>query len=158
MFEGCPQLSLRCLKTSKKSILVPTCSYLKYFAVTWVTWLNNVHSVCMIGVTLYSSLSLNKHVANTVASCNFYIRALRHICSSLTPQAAVMIACSLVNTRLDYCNLLLVNNTNHNIIRLQRVQNNLARVILCKNRRTSADQLFHEHDIHCLRINEINIS
>jgi len=80
----------------------------------------------LLGVTLDSSLSLNKHLANTVASCNFHIRALRHIRSSLTPQAAVMIAGSLVNTRLDYCNSLLVNNTNHNIIRLQRVQNNLA--------------------------------
>jgi len=80
-----------------------------------------VDSVRMLGFTLDSSLSLNKHVANTVATCNFHIRALRHIRSSLTPQPAVMmglIACSWVNKRLDYCNALLVINPNHNIIRL----------------------------------------
>jgi len=38
-----------------------------------------VDSVRLLGVTLDSSLSLNKHVANTIASCNFHIRALRHI-------------------------------------------------------------------------------
>jgi len=63
-----------------------------------------------------------------------------------------LIAFSLINLRLDYCNSLLVNNTTHNIIRLQRVQNNLARVILCKNGRTSAAPLIH--DLHWLRINE----
>jgi len=77
---------------------------------------------------------------------------VRHIRSSPTPQAAGMIACSLINTRLDYCNSLPVNNTTHNIIRLQRVQNNLARVVLCKNRRTSVAPLIH--DLLWLRINK----
>jgi len=42
--------------------------------------------------------------------------------------------------------------TNHNNIRLQRVQNNLARVVLCNNRRTSADPPIH--DLHWIGINE----
>jgi len=113
-----------------------------------------VDSVCMLGITLDSYLSLNKHVANTVASCNFPIRDLRHIRSSLTPRAAVKIACSLVNTRLDYCDSLLVNNTNHNIIRLQHVQSNLARVILCKNCRTSPAPLIHDLHLQEFRIND----
>jgi len=50
------------------------------------------------------------------------------------------------------CNSLLVNNTSRNIILLQRVQNNLARVILWKSRRTSAAPLIHH--LHWLRINE----
>src|SRR3989441_9711672 len=67
-------------------------------------------SVHILGVTLDNALTLNKHVTKIVSSCscNYHIRALKHIRSSLTHDAAVAIACSLVNTRLDYCNSLLV--------------------------------------------------
>src|SRR6266403_3374968 len=82
-------------------------------------------SVHILGVTLDNALTLNKHVTKIVSSCNYHIRALKHIRSSLTHNAAVVIACSLVNTRLDYCNSLLVSTSLQNITRLQRVQNSL---------------------------------
>src|SRR5437899_5795573 len=68
-------------------------------------------SVHILGVTLDNALTLNKHVAKIVSSSNYHIRALKHIRSSLTHDAAVAIACSLVNTRLDYCNSLLVSTS-----------------------------------------------
>ena len=39
------------------------------------------------------------------------------------------IAASVVSSRLDYCNSLLVKTTEHNLKRLQSVQNSLARVV-----------------------------
>ena len=45
-----------------------------------------------------------------------------------------MLACSLINTRLDYCNSFYIRTSSRNIARLQRVQNNLARVVLRINR------------------------
>ena len=39
------------------------------------------------------------------------------------------VACSIVSTRLDYCNSLLLGTSAKNIDKLQRVQNTLARVV-----------------------------
>lgn len=111
-----------------------------------------VDSVRILGVTLDSSLSMNKHVSDTVSNCNYYVRALRHIRKSLTHDAAVSIACSLVNTRLDYCNSLLHSTSANNLLRLQRVQNNLARVVLNLHRRESVKH--HIYALHWLPVNE----
>src|SRR2546425_9356654 len=75
-----------------------------------------------------------------------------HIRSSLTHDAAVAIACSLVNTRLDYCCSLLVSTSLQNITRLQRVQNNLARAVLTVRRRESIR--YHIRALHWLPVNE----
>ena len=109
-------------------------------------------AVKILGVTLDNSLTLNKHVTNIVSSCNYHIRALNHIRPSLTHEAAVAIACSLVNTRLDYCNSLLFSTSLQNITRLQRVQNNLARAVLNLKRRDS--MAHHIRALHWLPINE----
>jgi len=109
-------------------------------------------SVHILGVTLDNALTLNKHVTKIVSSCNYHIRALKHIRSSLTHDAAVAIACSLVNTRLDYCNSLLVSTSLQNITRLQRVQNNLARAVLTLRRDESIRH--HIRALHWLPVNE----
>ena len=79
-----------------------------------------------LGVTLDQSLSLDRHVSNIVKSSNFNIRALRHIRPMLDKTVANTMACSIVSTRLDYCNSLLYGTSVSNIQRLQRVQNTLA--------------------------------
>ena len=80
------------------------------------------------------------------------VEELKHIRSSLTHEAAVAIACSLVNTRLDYCNSLLVSTSLQNITRLQRVQNNLARTVCNLRRRDSVKH--HIRALHWLPVNE----
>ena len=56
------------------------------------------------------------------------------------------IACSIVSTRLDYCNLLLYGTKASNIKKLQRVQNSLARVAAKSNWRDHMTPVFK--DLH----------
>jgi len=114
-----------------------------------ITFADSIH---ILGVTLDNTLTLNKHVSNIVSSCNYHIRALRHIRSSLTHDAAVAIACSLVNTRLDYCNSLLSSTSLQNVDRLQRVQNNLARAVFDLKRYDSVRH--HIRALHWLPVKE----
>jgi len=96
--------------------------------------------VKLLGHTIDSTLSFDKHVSNVVRGCNYHIRALRHIRPVITPEVATTVACSMVSSRLDYCNSLLHGTTAKNIKRLQTVQNDLARTVLQVSRRTSASQ------------------
>ena len=89
-----------------------------------------VESVKLLGVILDSTLSMDKQVNALVKACNFDIRALRHVRSCLTPGAARTISIGLVTSRLDYCNSLLYGTSESNLDKLQRVQNDLARVVL----------------------------
>ena len=54
---------------------------------------------------------------------------------------AKTVACSIAWSRLDYCNALLYGISDKNIQKLQRVQNNLARVALKAPRQTPTEQM-----------------
>ena len=82
-----------------------------------------------LGVTLDQNLSFDQHIGNIVKSSNYNIRALRHIRPMLDKKVANTVACSIVSTRLDYCNSLLYGTSVRNVQRLQRIQNSLARVV-----------------------------
>ena len=104
-----------------------------------------------LGVKLDSTLSFNHHVTDVVRSCNYHIRALRHLRSSLTRDTANTVACSIVGSRLDYCNSLFYGATEKTLNQLQRVQNNLARVVCSVGRRdVRSEKLLRE--LHWLPI------
>lgn len=88
-----------------------------------------------LGVTLDQNLSFDSHISNIVKSSNYNIRALRQIRPMLDKKVANTVACSIVSTRLDYCNSLLCGTSSRNIQRLQRIQNSLARVVSGTKRR-----------------------
>jgi hypothetical protein len=85
--------------------------------------------VKILGVTLDRHLTFNGHVQNVCKSANYYIRAMRHIRSSLTIEMAKTVGCALVNSRLDYANAVLYGTSQSNVAKLQRAQNALARVV-----------------------------
>ena len=91
-------------------------------------------SIKSLGVYLDSHMSFDKHVSEICKASYFHIRALRHIRSSLTTEAAKMVAVAIVGSRLDYCNSLLAGTSESNLARLQMVQNTLARVVAQKSR------------------------
>jgi hypothetical protein len=110
-----------------------------------------VDSVHIIGVTLDKNLSFDKHVTELCQSCNYHIRALQHIRPMMDESTASMIACSIVASKLDYCNSLLYGTSSHNIQRLQRVQNNLARAV-CRVSRRDASSMDLLRRLHWLPI------
>ena len=75
-----------------------------------------------------------------------------HIRPLLNRDAANTVACSMVSSRLDYCNAVLYGVTGHNISRLQRVQNTLARVVCTAPYRSSATHL--RKSLHWLPVAE----
>ena len=79
-------------------------------------------------------MSFNTHVSEICKASYFHIRALRHIRSSLTTEAAKTVAVAIVGSRFDYCNSLLTGTSASNLARLQLVQNTLARVVAQKSR------------------------
>jgi len=62
------------------------------------------NSVRILGVAIDSQLTFDKQVTNVVQSCNYHIRSLRHIYSLTDKDTATILACSIVSSRLDYCN------------------------------------------------------
>ena len=77
-----------------------------------------------------SSLSLNQHVMNTCRSAFLELRRIGLIRKYLTVDAAKAIVCSLVLSRLDYCNSILSGSPKCLIQKLQRAQNTAARLTL----------------------------
>jgi len=98
----------------------------------------------LLGVTIDNRMSFNKHVTLIVRACNYHTWALRHIRPVLSYDVAQQIACSIVGSKLDYCNALLHGGTSGNIGKLQRVQNNLARVVCRRDRSADAAQLLQQ--------------
>ena len=84
--------------------------------------------------------------------CNYHTRALRHIRHYLSLPVAQTLACSIVGSRLDYCNSVLFGAPKASIAKLQRAQNMLARVVLNKPRRTPSTELLQS--LHWLPVKE----
>ena len=64
-------------------------------------------SSVVIGVTLDLNLSMSQHISNTCKATYIQIRHTSSIRHLLTTQATQTLVCSLVLSRLDYCNSLL---------------------------------------------------
>ena len=103
-----------------------------------------VDSARNLGVILDSSLNLKSHISAVCRSSFLQIRQLRQIRSSLDTNSAVLLANAIVHTKIDYCNSLLYGISEYSIVRLQRVQNSLARVV-CKSTR------FNSHSTDLLK-------
>ena len=89
---------------------------------------------------------------NAAKACNFYTRVLHHMRSLLTDDVAQTVACSIVASRLDYCNVLLSGALAATFDKLQRAQNNLARVVCQSQGRNDARPL--PHSLHWLPVRQ----
>ena len=94
-----------------------------------------VSSVKNLGVTLDSNLSMSQHISNTCKAAYIQIRHLSSIRHLLTTQATQTLVCSLVLSRLDYCNSLLSGYPQYLLDKLQKVQNAAARLV-CKAKKS----------------------
>jgi len=94
-----------------------------------------------LGVTIDSHLRFDCHAKEVARACNYHTRALRHVRTVLTDDLAQTVACSIVGSRLDYCNAMLYGAPAATLDVLQRAQNNLARVVCQRGGRTDARPL-----------------
>jgi len=73
-----------------------------------------------LGVILDQCLTFNDHTTTVVKTCNFHSRAIRHVRHLLPESMALTLACSLMNSWLDYCNALLYGAPASTISKLQK--------------------------------------
>ena len=88
-----------------------------------------VSSVRDLGVYLDADASMMTHISRTAASCFGILGQLRSVQKSLPRHAVVSLVTSLVLTKLDYCNSLLVGLPAKLLNRLQAVINTAARLV-----------------------------
>ena len=100
-------------------------------------------NIKLLGTTIDSTLNFSKHVSLICQSCQYHIRALRHIRPILDAQTARLVGHALVSSRLDYANSILYGSPKSQIAKLQSQQNALARVVM-RASFGSAKPLLHE--------------
>jgi len=96
-------------------------------------------------LVLNRRLTFHKHVSMVAQSCNYHAQAIRHI-RFLSTELAQTLACSLILSRIEYR---LLSGT---IQKLQRAQNNAARIVLQVSRRSHAKPLLHQ--VHWLPVQQ----
>ena len=69
----------------------------------------------VLGVTIDGLLSFDDHITDIVRESNYHIRALRHIRPLVKRDMANTVACSIMFSRLDYCNAFLYGVSEHNM-------------------------------------------
>ena len=107
-----------------------------------------------LGVWLDENLNFSFHIRKVVSSAFMVIRAISKIKYFLPKECLCTIVCSLVLSKLDYCNALYYGINNKEIALLQSVQNAAIRLIGGgrKYDRESLTPLYNE--LHWLRISE----
>ena len=82
-----------------------------------------------LGIILDSKLSLQAQVANVVKSSYFNLKKLQQIRHCLNTDTRLLLVKSFVISKLDYCNMLLINSSQTLIGKLQRVINAAVRFV-----------------------------
>ena len=100
-----------------------------------------------LDAVLDSHLTYEKQVQSIYKSFNYHLWASRHIRHFVLQDIAHTLVCSIVMSRMDYCNALLIGAPEYVISRLQRV---LARIVTGSSHRTPAVPLLSI--FHCLPV------
>ena len=98
-------------------------------------------SVRNLGAYLNESLSMETHISHLCKVLHFQLRRISKIRLILSVETANKLAVAFILSRLDYCNSLLAGISDDKLYKLQRIQNNAARLVLRERRRCSASTL-----------------
>ena len=87
-------------------------------------------SVRNLGIYLDSTLSMDHQISHLRKLCYYDLRRISQIRPYLTRETTNTIVCSLIHSRLDYCNSLLGGITEEQYHKIQQIQNHAARVVM----------------------------
>ena len=94
-------------------------------------------SVKYLGVHHDKTLSVQKHISSICCASFLELRRIASIRPYLSQSAAARLDGAMVISRLDYCNSVFIGLPADQIARLQRMQNNAARLVLKKKKTRS---------------------
>ena len=108
----------------------------------------------VLGVTMSSDMSLDKHIGNVCATCFYWLRQLRQVRRSLDVESAATLVYAFMTSRVEYCNAILVGASKSTTDKLQRVKNAAARVVTdTRKYDRGLTNLLHD-DLHWLDVPE----
>jgi len=90
----------------------------------------SVETVRDFGVLLDSELTMKQHISHVVSIGYYHLRRLRQLRRHITQDAMKQLVCSLILSRIDYCNSVLIGLPVSSIVPLQRLQNAAARLAM----------------------------
>ena len=82
-----------------------------------------------LGVTFDSGNTFASHITKVCRACYYHLKDLRCIRKFLSMETAVLLANSMISSRIDYCNSLLYGVNKYNVAKLQKIQNALCRIV-----------------------------
>ena len=105
-----------------------------------------------LGIIFDQFLSFDDYISSVCRSTHFHLRNIGRIRHLLSQKATAQLIHALISIRLDYCNSILYNLPKNSILRLQRIQNQAARILTKTPRRDHITEVLI--DLHWLRIEE----
>ncbi len=114
------------------------------------TQISPAKSARNLGVNFDEEFSFKQHAVSLCKNCYYHIRDLRHIRKHLDLSVATGLANALVGSRLDFCNSLFYRLNDVYTLKLQWVQNCIARMVTTSPRLTSSTPLLRK--LHWLPI------
>ena len=103
-----------------------------------------------LGIIFDQFLSFDDYISSICRSTHFHLRNTNIIQHLLSQNATAQLIHALISIRLDYCNSILYNLFKNSILRLQRIQNQAARILTNTPRRDHITEVLI--DLHWLRI------
>ena len=107
--------------------------------------------VMNLGIIFDQFLSFDDYISSVCRSTHFHLRNIGRIRHLLSQNATAQLIHALISIRLDYCNSILYNLPKNSILRLQRIQNQAARILIKSSYHHITEVLI---DLHWLRIEE----
>ena len=89
-----------------------------------------------------------------MSHCYKLIKNISRIRKVITKEQTEILVHSVISSKLDYCNSLLINTSQANLFKLQKVQNTAARLVVQGRKRDGISKVLR--DLHWLKIESKN--
>ena len=99
-------------------------------------------NVMYVGIIFDQFLSFDAYISSVCRSTHYHLRNICRIRHALSQNATAQLIHALISIRLDYCNSILYNIPKNSILRIQRIQNQAARILKKKKRVVIISQSF----------------